>query len=224
MSSDSAKGKIIYQKKHGKEYAIFQGKSIRYSDCKGPKKELEIYLGRPIDKEHLAFYSKEDGLFIFDLEKCKKLKHPSLSHETFIENYDRAASIWNDLKKRLHCLNTQNEQINFDDNTLDLFADSFRTGQIKNLNFGTTFFLISLINEIEYYKKVLSSISCVNYDNLLSLIIFKLGTCDSYSNAIFRPVQSRGVPLKKSAVGVKILTMPKFTICDLYRDFFYYFR
>ena len=125
MGHDPLNGKITYSLKNGNEYAYLQGKSVRTEPGKGPSKEFQDYLGRPVDKEHSIFFNKEDGLFYFDAKQRQKIQF----EETNIDSYKEAVKIWNIHNEKLFPFNN-NEEIEFSNNN---FLNQFSNYQFSHM-------------------------------------------------------------------------------------------
>ena len=194
MSQNSQKGTLVITKKSETEYAFFQGKSVRNTPGKGPRKEFNFYLGRPVDKERLAFYQKSHGLYIFDADNLIKINLQKLHQGIVVKNFDQAMQAWEIIKN-----NSNNELIKsasgnanpfivtekciLTDDSVDTLANFFHEGYIQNLEFGASYFLSRLIDEIDYKKDVLSKIPNIQLDDVLALILFRIQSDYSYNKA-----------------------------------------
>ncbi|MBQ7585039.1 MAG: hypothetical protein IJU40_02170, partial [Desulfovibrionaceae bacterium] len=189
MERDLSEGKITIYPKNGIKYAYLQGKSIRNTDGKGPRKEFQIYLGRPIDLNSLVFYSKKIGLFIFDPLRGLKITPEDIPNARHISSYKAAVELWKN--------KNMNKQDKMDKTFIDQLANLVHQGNIYTLGFGSTFLLKSLITKIEYYPAVLSKLPHISYDQIMALLIFKLSQEEPYYNAEYwysNDVASRFLP------------------------------
>ena len=184
---------VSYIFKHGIEYAIFHGKSVAGIDGKGPHKEFQIYLGRPIDKENLIFYSKKYSLFRFNIDTNKIEPLDDFIKCGSIDDYSQACHVWEFIKNNI-IKNKIVSSINIvsikSNNDLDANTFSFNLSLLNNcensygVDFGTTFFIYQVIKGIEYDSNVLhlfNVYSRVSENVVTTLIIYKLGYDTPYS-------------------------------------------
>ncbi|MBQ8093961.1 MAG: transposase [Clostridia bacterium] len=66
--------KIVFQSNGGRLYGKIVGKTINTDN--GPRKETQEHLGRVVDKEHLIFWNRKRGIFMYDPFKAAFLPAP----------------------------------------------------------------------------------------------------------------------------------------------------
>ena len=192
-------GITLYGKGDG-TYANFNGSVTEMIDGEERERQLQCYIGKPIDRDANIFYSRKDQLFYFDQETCTKNSLSLFLQGITIRDYDHACQVWNETRDYFY----ENKELPYpfnkiSNNELDTFRitrpawrlygserSAILDAQRLNycVDFGTSFFINQLIRGIEYDIDVidkLSVYSSVDADIIKSLITYRLGFGRTYS-------------------------------------------